>query len=200
VGRQRTDRRAPRTGAAARFGRWSRVPGRVWKTLLGIGALAGVILSVAGVVGLFSSDDPPKPVRPVVDRIEAAASRYGNSLGRAVALREVVGHDAFSRWTSESARIEAALRADFPGQVESWRRYDEALRTAQLVLDANATSIGSDEFRALQARKLVDLAGVGDEGILIDPDHTDYDLEWATVLGQLDEQRTKLVDDLIAEA
>jgi hypothetical protein len=155
---------------------------------------------VAGVVGLFSPNRSPKPVQPVVDRIEDATSRYGSSLTRAVALRDVVGSSAFNGWLGDSARIEAGLRADFPQTVESWRRYDAALRTAQLVLDANATSVGSHEFRASQARRLVHLAGTGNTRILIDPRHRDYDLEWATVLGQLDGQKEGIVNELLREA
>jgi hypothetical protein len=186
-------------GARSAHG-WSRVSGRLWKTVLAIGALAGAILSVAGVVGLFAPDDSPKPVRAAVDQIENAASRYGSALTRAVALRNVVGSSAFDRWVADSARIEAVLRTDFPQTVEPWRRYDAALRFAQVVLDANATSVGNEAFRASQARRLVDLAGTGESRILIDPRHRGYDLEWATVLGQLDMQKDKIVDQLLREA
>ncbi len=184
----------PQAGRA----RWSAVPARLWKVLLGIGALAGVVLSVAGVVGLFSGGDEAADARPVVDRIEEASARYGSAQTKAVALRGVVGFDAGQAWHSDSRRIETALRADFPDAVEAWRRYDEALRTAQLVLDDNAVKPGS-EFGLTQARRLVELAGTGDPGLLVDPGHRDYDLEWATVLGRLDEQKAKLVEELLDE-
>ena len=183
----------PQAGRA----RWSTLPARAWQVLLGIGALAGVILSVAGVLGLFSDGDESKPAAgPVVDRIEEASARYGSAQTRALALRQVVGFEPGQAWHSDSRRIEAALRADFPDAVESWKRYDQALRTAQLVLDDNATTPGSD-FGLSQAQRLVDFAGTGNPRVLVDPAHPDYDLEWATVLGRLDEHKAKIVDGLL---
>ena len=198
-----------------------RLPSRIWKGALGLGALAGAILAVAGVARLVCPDSPDKPAVRLVERIDTATARYRNALDDASDARDAVDPKVTRKWSVDAAGIKSAIHADFSRSVEgSWDHYVATLRSAESLLayavgvnDAGLEILhepdASDFDRGLfttrlaiaqlAAADLIEKAGGGDLEALTHAEKGEFDDAWADVMDRVDRQRRRIDDALLSE-